>query len=138
MREIKFRSWDKNNETMEYEGYGDNSGDRSSSYYPRIELNGYVCDESHDSFVLMQFTGLIDKNGEEIFEGDILKWKDKKYIKAVVEWGEQADQARWLVVENLDVYDLSDLAHRNLVERIEAEVIGNIYENPDLVASPTL
>ena len=67
---------------------------------------------------LMQFTGLLDKNGKEIYEGDILKYRGKLSFNDppfVVEW--QNDDARWT-----EFYPSNNF-----------EVIGNIYENPELL-----
>jgi uncharacterized phage protein (TIGR01671 family) len=73
------------------------------------------------------FTGLLDKNGKEIYEGDVVFHEDGEYSwYAVVRWDEH------------DLYFYADLYHTNeplQTEFVEAEleVIGNIYENPDLI-----
>ena len=92
MRPIKFRAWDKINKKM-----------FRLSHNPISEL-------SKASIPIMQFTGLKDKNGKEIYEGDIMKNYDYHFF--VVEWNKK--NARW----------------DNCFGR---EVIGNIYENPELI-----
>ena len=78
---------------------------------------------------LMQFTGLLDKQGKEIYEGDILcygTWSDGKgKCLYKVFWNEE--DAR---------FDTPDLRHNQEmthVDTYEAEVIGNIKENPELL-----
>lgn len=79
---------------------------------------------SDDRSVLMQFTGLCDKNGKEIYEGDIVKClpnEEKEFITQIV----------W----ELCGLRLKDTLIGNMVEEWGKDmlVIGNIYENPDLL-----
>ena len=98
---------------------------------------------SPDKYVLMQSTGLKDKNGVEIFEGDILhrkvhvillgtdlnKWVDEY---AYVEW----KYGGWHVGEDLLEFVLEEgIDHHTGCKQTAIEVIGNIYENPDLLDS---
>lgn len=103
MREIKFRAWDKiNNEmTLNDSFYEVQKWNRT-----QIELN---------DFELMQYTGLKDKNGVEIFEGDIVKNHNDEVT----------------LLESLDwiFYDY----YEGLFMPENFEVIGNIYENPELL-----
>lgn len=86
--------------------------------------------------VLMQYTGLKDKNGKEIFEGDIISIE---YGKGVVEYSEK--QAMFIIhwIDDNEAYNES-LAYnpRNYIygkTRKDLEVIGNIYENHELTQS---
>ena len=115
MREIKFRAWDKENKTMV------NSG---GSIKALANIEGYI---EHD-FVLTQYTGLKDKNGKEIYEGDVLQiplqwWHDK--------WHMNSKAKRRITVEEFGIVPFHNgdwsVGHE------ECEIIGNIYENPELV-----
>ena len=97
-----------------------------------IELNDAVMNDyitvSPDEIELMQSTGLKDKNGKEIFEGDIVDYKGRE---AVVKWhGSYASFIYRFVdglKERVSEWDPLFLACYHF------EVIGNIYENPELL-----
>lgn len=86
--------------------------------------NGNVVKEDLKNYVLMQSTGLKDKNGKEIFEGDILGTKDG-LLDGVVEY--RTDLGMWT----------NSLFRYNNFERLcsvanSRRIIGNIWENPEL------
>lgn len=75
-----------------------------------------------------QYTGVKDKNGKEIYEGDILKFSEVD--TAIVEWNEK--YAYFMIKPIQDYYFDSDvLGHA--IEYSKVEVIGNIYDNPELL-----
>lgn len=112
MREIKFRAWDKKaNHMVCWE-------DISRTNILGMLVNNNNRDDSRG--ILMQFTGLLDKQGVEIYEGDILKDYDQDYI-GVVSFQDGAFIVTW---EN---------EFCNAFEWSGEEVIGNIYENPELL-----
>ncbi|HFJ9344255.1 TPA: YopX family protein [Bacillus mobilis] len=124
MREIKFRAWVLKDEaldglmekTMEY--------DVESFHDPLYEYK-------RGNIILMQYTGLKDKNGKEIYEGDIVEHKDYS-AGAIIFGGNQPtckSVIRWKDYYN--GYHLAGLG--NPFKGEELEKIGNIYENPELL-----
>lgn len=113
MREIKFRAWDKKNKKMLI--------DFISIFNDTCEFDAH-CDE--EDLELMQYTGLKDKNGKgkEIYEGDLVK--SDEWVFEVV-WDEAG---AWK-------YELrsNNWSPKMGVVLTIAEVIGNIYENPELL-----
>jgi len=123
MRKIKFRAWDK-----QYKKWIKPS-------ILSIRLDGVATSlkwedaNSPDQIILMQFTGLHDKSGREIWEGDIIrvsegyegdKWVDSWIGKIVFTCGsfmvKNEENNKWADIDDSDV-----------------EIIGNIYENPELL-----
>lgn len=132
MREIKFRAWDKDEELMH------NQSD-CIVIFDDIGEDVYVKDGSSVkalySYRLMQYTGLKDKNGKEIYEGDIInaivKAKySKKMIIGYVKW----DRGQFDIYQGFDTCDWLDSLY-NCVGFYDVEVIGNIYENEDLLGA---
>ena len=133
MRKIKFRAWIKEEEIMTY--FEDDSyilnGDMSVDAfdYEKSDCKNYFepCYKTIDA-ELMQFTGLHDKNGKEIYEGDIVKIKHKG----------ETDIGKIIYEYNgftVDVMNMNKPYGRIKLEMLEKfiEVIGNIYENSDLL-----
>ena len=123
MREIKFRIWDTENKEMlkvqeldfEPTFYGGRIAIRPDQY------NDYFDTED---MILMQYTGLHDKNGKEIYEGDIV-YVVSKDENAFILWDEET--ARYIIQFNGWCADFDNYYGKEL------EVIGNIYDNPDLL-----
>ena len=118
MREIKFRAWDKENEEMYDVAMIDvETGEVAYTDHP----TGYNADALLEQVELMQYTGLKDKNGKEIYEGDILKDCDTREIKTVI-WHKNC----FILRDTKGFYQWTYFED-------EHEVIGNIYENSDLL-----
>lgn len=95
---------------------------------------------------LMQFTGLHDKNGKPIFEGDILKYKpynnlghNPKFVIGYVKWGETGDSDGWSHGKHyewvIDEDSLADIADSDYPDEASCKIIGNVYENPEFIQS---
>lgn len=128
MREIKFRVWDENKKVML---------SQIGSWYFNDEYNevafhmNEVTFSDHKYLKLMQYTGLKDKNGTEIYEGDILEITELSGRIGEYKVGRYTVNfdAGAYVAGNSYVagsYRLGLVAHR-------AKVIGNIYEHPHLL-----
>lgn len=117
-REIKFRIWDK--EKKEMIPYT-----RVTSiqfWTDRVNIFARGCLFFKD-IELMQYTGFKDKNGKEIYEGDIVELYDEDdFFK--VEY--QAEDARFILTTNTIVTDFGYYSHG------EIEIVGNLCENPEL------
>ena len=120
----KFRAWLKKEQKM------DNYIDHISWLEDELYCigDGITYMVSAEDLVLMQSTGLKDKNGKEIFEGDVLDYKGRK---ALVRW--HGSYASF-------IYRFVDEPHKRNAEwkplylaYMKCEIIGNIYENPELL-----
>ena len=133
MREYKFRAWDKEYEKMTYfddEDYDyrpplvfrlDQVFKKDSNYddYEDFEYNDIT-----DSVEIMQYTGLHDKNGKEIYEGDIVK----SFFVDTDEAGNEIYKYYIIEVKYDEV-----LCSYKIDKFMNLEVIGNIYENKELL-----
>ncbi len=122
-REIKFRAWDNENKYMITSKQGIFTALRNSMNIT-VQDNGYynngdLLKPNKEKYTLMQYTGLKDKNGVEIYEGD--KVKAKFYGKEVA--GEIGFNSGCYLLWNSCVSD------NQLFIFTDIEVIGNIYEN---------
>lgn len=139
MRKLKFRIWDK-----KYSEYIEEKAHRDFTIYslPMIP-NEYQSD-----IVIEQYTGLKDRNGKEIYEGDIVASLTKSiegvnpsfysYLKGVVKYCEEdtryyidgsCERSDREILEKVDLTDVDNFVGNYY----ELEVIGNVHENPELL-----
>ena len=138
MREIKFRTWDKGKGYMR-EAIVYNGKVIPGDYYQWRSTFCSLCEPEYDDIEsdlspVMQYTGLRDKNGKEIYEGDKLKiCFDPKIYNGVVEFAEyegiEAEGHLGWVFKITDEITPSDLMGLSVLLSSHAEVTGNIYKN---------
>lgn len=157
-REIKFRAWDrkakamfpihemtfnKSKNELEYI-HGVDIFDKDSDFSGNVAYGGHIekmtGNPLRPKFELMQFTGLHDRNGEEVYEGDIIKepsletrnipnCKYPEYFLSKVVFKDSA----FKIVSTKSIHPVHfDMFCKDGV-CLNYEVIGNIYENPELL-----
>ncbi len=150
MREIKFRAIPKNRYDEDVDSILDSiafytEGKGFDDTFVYGHLNGdYILGDTLDATeeyynpsywikidkdTIMQYTGLNDKNSKEIYEGDIVRWNNKiGYIGFL-----KQEMGYCIILKDTDFR----LGHRNIGSgydfNADIEVIGNIYENPELL-----
>jgi len=126
MREIKFRAWGTNtifdDETKEM-------------FIPNVtefnDINVEIGNHQDDGTIWMQYTGLLDKNGVEIYEGDVVRG-------SAYETEIYSGEVRYLKTDAAFIMAITESKgyfRLNTTTFQELEVIGNIYENKELLES---
>lgn len=127
MRKIKFRAWDKERKEMykpRHEAYKGKLFELMVGFKGDL-LAHTMTGVDHESmfpsrFELMQFTGLLDRNGKEIYEGDV--------VRKIIKGGGRTDPVYEVVYDSfLCSFNINGKSGH------EIEIIGNIYENSELL-----
>lgn len=144
--EIKFRVWDNYDRLMYYnivvgenliifnykvEKSFDSDDELDINLDYDIDLDSYVylTDENKKYFNIMQYTGLKDKNGKEIYEGDVVKDSFNNITGEII----SDNGCYWLKSNSKDRFE--NIIFKNLGEYVGEvlEIIGNVYQNKDLL-----
>lgn len=128
MREIEFRLWDKQTNKMYYqrdEWFFDNEYD---AVHFSLNINGFLAYKTSKDAILLQYTGMNDSKGNNIYEGDIVKYRQRNL-----------DQAFGIEDGPAYIERIIEIKYRGQSFNVPAgfikdlEVIGNIYENSNLL-----
>lgn len=138
VREIKFRAWDEREGEMYTPTDIKLANDKKTWIVDKkiFDDMGFLNEKESkfrnigEEVILMQFTGLKDKNGKEIYEGDVLESRPTPDVRFVVGFGQNEEDNCYgfclTSINNGSTYGF-DLSVKKM------EVIGNIYENPKLL-----
>lgn len=123
MREIKFRAYHKERKEMFEIASIDFEEKKAALSNETIKL----LNVDFKQFELLQYTGLKDKNDKEIYEGDILFFRDEN-TKYVVVWQDAA-----FIIKSIEIRKYSEEMFWLDDTEICCEIVGNIYENKNLL-----
>lgn len=125
-RKLKFRAWDKVAENM-------------FIIFDANEQTEWFLPKWKDRYEVMQYTGLKDKNGKEIYEGDICRVSSEEYYSN----NYFITEDDWTMTMYIDFsygsFQLREKEDRHMAiyfietDDMDIEIIGNIYENPELM-----
>ena len=124
MKELKFKAWD-NKEQFMVEPFTYGCDSKSKDGYT-IYAESLIPSER---FSFMQFTGMFDKNGKEIYDGDIINTENSG-IYSEVEWCRGA--GAWVIVEYFVNHPYTFLS---TFDETDIEIVGNIFETPELLST---
>lgn len=123
MNNLKFRAWDKTAKKMSKVTAIDFSTKPFRVFYKAYGNENYFNQDA----ILMQSTGLHDKNGVEIFEGDILKTRSRGFVFVKRQYGNSTVKYQ----SGTNTTTTVTLSH--FMDKYKIEVVGNIYENKELI-----
>ena len=126
---FKFRVWNKEQNRFHHSFCCDITASGTLVISQGIEGKKYIVDD--DNYVVQQCTGLKDKNGKLIYEGDIIRDEHSEAV-AIIEWLSYAYSLMAHIRGMDDYLPLEDICYA-LEVATPFEIIGNIYENKELL-----
>lgn len=127
MREFKFRAFNKDKKIMVYK-----NEDKSSTFWGGVRCSNIEMVNNRfesDEYIWMQYTGLKDSEGKEIYEGDIIEYGHHKDLQR-----RKIESARGCFGVYDSEYSFYTFLGNSLgLSAFRPKIIGNIYENPELL-----
>jgi len=126
MRENKFRAWNKKERRLYSPFLLDDIGTDEFGLY-------IICEKDYmrgswEDYIIMQYTGLKDKNGKEIYEGDVIKYREYPNNEK-----SELCKIEWLDSYEGDGFKMTGFVSPAYDYPTDIEIIGNIHENPELL-----
>lgn len=128
MRDLKFRVWDKQEKKMSPVAnisFGDDGVAQTIMVESAPKAKHYHAIVHGENGILLQCTGLKDKAGKEIYEGDILRLVEHMPLSGIEIWEVFWNDGLWSLRNNEYEY--------NAIDWEDSNVIGNIWEHPELL-----
>jgi len=141
MREIKFRAWDEINGLMMSGADLEECEFDTRLSYGNLVVAYTDANGDFQQCLPMQFTGIQDRNGREIYEGDVVRWVAQKDSGLLVDTEMNGKLAKVVFYQHNAQFCFQfnntmyyDNGGHTIQYRDRCEIIGNIYENPELLA----
>jgi uncharacterized phage protein (TIGR01671 family) len=124
MREIKFRQWIPKAKKFHYFGF---LCCKKNPFFKSPVTFMFDCEQYREKYPVLQYSGIKDLKGVEIYEGDVVRSKDGLLHEVVF-----SKKAAKFCIQSYRMNPYKEMTKR-VYSILSCEVIGNIYENPELL-----